>query len=68
MPYSVELSMKKDLLTSRPALTFSALRSLSRLCPKSIVLSVNRLSKTACTSLIEVVTSSRSSSVIPLNL
>lgn len=53
---------------SRETFTFTAVRSLSRLCPIKIVLSVTKLKRTACTSRKDVVTSSKSSSVMPLNL
>ena len=49
-------------------LTFVALRSLSKLCPTSIVSLWIILNSTACTSWIVVVTPRNESSVTPLNL
>ena len=49
-------------------LTFNALRSLSKLCPISMVLGSNRLDRISCISSIVVSTSCKSSFVTPLNL
>ena len=58
-PVSTEMDFK---------ITLSAFKSLSRLCPQSIVSLENIDSRTACTSLIVVVTFFKSASVTPLNL
>ena len=48
--------------------TFNALRSLSKLCPISMVVGSNRLDRISCISSMVVSTSCKSSFVTPLNL